>query len=108
MKLLRSDDVPVVIPDESPVVWSVETSPDRAHPAYSGQVGRWWRLTLYRLPGGDYVLHECRCSNWQHEADRYAVHRFPDLAAVRRYLVATWPQHVPDFGLTLEVVDTWA
>lgn len=49
------------------------SSPDQATGSwYSGQVGRWTELRLYKTAGGKYICHQIGRTQWQGERDRYS------------------------------------
>ena len=79
-------------------VWRWETSPDRTHPHYSGEIGHWTVLVLYQVAGADrYVLHEQRLTNWDGERDHLATHQFATLEEVADWLEANAPGAVGAF-----------
>ena len=58
---------------------SVASSPDRAHPDYSGRVGRYARLRIYRTAKGRYVAAISRYSLHQGEHDCHEAAVYPTL-----------------------------
>lgn len=40
--------------------------------SWSGSVGRWTELTLYKTKGGKYVCEKIERTQWQGERDRYS------------------------------------
>jgi hypothetical protein len=83
------------------LVWRHATSPDRAHPAYSGSPGRWRVLELYLTEGArNYVLYDQHLSNWSGERDHLEAVVFAatqTLEDVLRWLEANAPGAVASF-----------
>ncbi|MCM8749562.1 hypothetical protein NET02_10420, partial [Thermomicrobiaceae bacterium CFH 74404] len=79
-------------------VWRWETSPDRAHPRYSGDPGRWTALVLYLVADlSQYVLYEQRLSNWTGERDHLEAHTFDTLPEIADWLEQHCPGAVSSF-----------
>lgn len=53
------------------LIASARSSSNNAHSNYSGSVGRWMMLKLYRTAGGKFVCQSIGCTQWQGEKDRY-------------------------------------
>lgn len=106
VKLVQSDDVPVVLRGAS-AVWTFRTSPDRASVNWSGETGRWYELTVYQLADGTYALYECRYTLWQGERDVKAARRFASLDELAGYLRDAWPAAVADLCDTVGYAVEW-
>ena len=52
------------------LVAKTSSSPNNASSCYSGSVGRWMRLELYRTAGGKFVCSSTGYTQWQGEKDR--------------------------------------
>jgi len=50
------------------------SSPDRASHDYSGAVGRWTELRMFRTKGGKFVCQRTSYTQWQGETDQHEVH----------------------------------
>ena len=53
------------------LVASVMSSSDSSSSNYSGSVGRWMELDLYRTAGGKFVCQSIGGTRWDGEKDRY-------------------------------------
>lgn len=53
------------------LIASAETSSNNASGDYSGSVGHWSELTLYRTAKGKYVASRIERTQWQGESDGY-------------------------------------
>ena len=58
------------------------TSPEQAAPDYSGSVGRWTELQLYRTEGGKYICQRIHRTQWQGETDSFTAAVCDDHAGV--------------------------
>lgn len=87
-------------------LWSWRTSPDRAHPNYSGTPGRWTVLTLYQLAdAATYVLHTQSLTNWTGERDVLHAYRFSTLEDVASWLERELPAAAPSFAAQFGLVE---
>lgn len=68
------------------VVATAESSPDRAHPYYSGSPGRWESVTIYRTAKGRYIAAIKYGTLWQGEVDTYDAAVFGTLAKAVEWL----------------------
>jgi len=57
---------------------------------YSGQVGRWTELTLYKTQGGKFVCHQIGRTQWQGERDRFSGKVCETLDEVREFFGHRW------------------
>jgi hypothetical protein len=46
------------------LIAEASSSPDRAHPRFSGQTGIWHELSLYQMTDGRFVAHKQEHSLW--------------------------------------------
>jgi len=100
VRLSRTGRRPLEVTAE--LIWEFKSSPERASIYYSGSMGRWWVLSLYRTPE-KLLLHEQRYSNWEGEQDTAAVLEFVDLEAVQDWLEEHYPQAAPDFAQEFDI-----
>lgn len=56
---------------EGELIAEAQTSPDSAHPDYSGGAGRWHRVSLYRTAGGKHVVSRAYYTQWTGESNSY-------------------------------------
>lgn len=54
------------------LIAEVKSSSNNASGSYSGAVGRWTELALYKTAGGKYICHSIGRTQWQGEHDRYS------------------------------------
>ena len=68
---------------------SASSSPESARGDYSGSVGRWTELHLYRTKGGKYVCQSIGRTQWQGEHDRFKAAVCDDAAGVCEFFGAS-------------------
>ena len=61
------------------------STPDTAHPDYSGEPGRWQEYDLYRTEKGKYVCHKIFGTCWQGESAIYEVKIVDDVDGVIKF-----------------------
>ena len=66
------------------------SSADRAHPDYSGETGRWNKLSLYRTEAGKYVCRNERLTQWQGEKSQSSVEVFHTPDEVIEFIGGGW------------------
>ena len=69
---LKNDNAPAVRFTGVEVA-SASSSANNASSYYSGSVGRWTVLELYKTKGGKFIAHSVGHTQWQGEHDRYKV-----------------------------------
>lgn len=69
---LKNDNAPAVRFTGVEVA-SASSSANNASSYYSGSVGRWTVLELYKTKGGKFIAHSVGRTQWQGEHDRYKV-----------------------------------
>lgn len=69
---------------------SESSQPDRSCGDYSGSVGRWSELTLYKTAAGRYVCSEVGRTQWQGEHDRHAAAVCETVAEVGDFFGYGW------------------
>jgi len=75
---------------EGELIASASSSPESARGDYSGSVGRWTELRLYRTKGGKYVCQSIGRTQWQGEHDRCKGAVCADAAGVCAFFGASW------------------
>lgn len=58
--------------------------------SYSGQVGRWTELELYKTKGGKYICHQVGYTRWQGERHRYSGKVCETLEEVKAFFGNRW------------------
>lgn len=71
---------------EGELLYEGETSPDQASDRWSGAVGRWEEVRVYRTKGGKYVVWIARYTQWQGERDIFIAEVFASPEEAMRYL----------------------
>ena len=68
------------------IIAEAGSSPDRAHPRWSGSTGRWEEVTIYRTAKGKYVAAIKYGTLWQGETDTFDAGVFGTLAKAVEWL----------------------
>jgi hypothetical protein len=85
------------------LLWEDETSPDSAHPNYSGSPGRWTVARLYQTAKGKYVLQVIQYTAWQGERDIHEALVFNAPEEVVDWAEQNLPGWAEDLAEVLEV-----
>ena len=68
----------------------VESTHNNAAEHYSGQVGRWAELSLYKTAAGKYVCHQVGRTCFQGETDRYSGLACETIEQVKEFFGYRW------------------
>lgn len=70
---------------------SVASTDNQAYTSsYSGQVGRWTELELYKTAGGKFICHQIGRTRWQGERDRFSGKVCETMAEVKEFFGHRW------------------
>lgn len=72
------------------LIASVSSSANNASGSYSGNVGRWTELYLYRTKSGKYVCQSIGCTQWQGEHARYSAEVCNEPSEVCEFFGSSW------------------
>ncbi len=72
------------------LVAAASSSANNASSSYSGSVGRWTELSLYRTKGGKFVCQSEGCTQWQGEHNRHAAAVCETPEAVCEFFGSSW------------------
>lgn len=86
-------------------LFSGSTSPDRAHPDYSGSPSSWMEVEVYRTDKGKFVLSIGRFSTYNGYKERFRVLVFDSLEELVGYLEEEIPYWAEKVSLQLGVVE---
>lgn len=90
---------------EGELLYEGESSPDQASDRWSGAVGRWEKVRVYRTAGGKYVVWIARYTAWQGERDVYLAEVFSSPEGVVEYLESEEPWAAEEVAEELELTE---
>ncbi len=66
------------------------SSNNAAGSRYSGEVGRWTELNLYKTSGCNFVCYRVEHTQWQGERNKYTCHICKDMSGVYEFFGHDW------------------